>query len=451
MRLEIENWAENNLREEVIEIMKEAVICYKVGAYRSAYLMSYIAFKQTIRENVLNAKSKPDEISQDEWEDKVIHVLENDDKWEDCINDMISTKPDSAKNCLGKVFKFTNREKVKCKYDTWKYTRHSCAHWKTENINEATVVQFWNYMQDNLPEFYVTGGKQYLINELCDIYKYFIPENAEQLDKLLKELSVIYGRDTHILFENFFKAVNNDFKINEINCKFWENIINSSYENIRDGLINLINKEKYTMFFKFYMFLPQIFEYIYSLNSKFVQQKISPILEGDCYFEYEKCFWSIILRILNTNEKMININKVTSSYDKLKLINKIDLKDKDIESLRKYRVFNLFVENAGEDFFSNSSYSHSNYYFEKNKNDEYIIKCFDYIEWDMDMVRAVERGIFSLEESICMREKDYSIENGRKRKASYSTIVHNSESKIKEAIAKEGKNISDFENISKYL
>ncbi|MCB2339951.1 hypothetical protein [Clostridium estertheticum] len=451
MRLEIENWAQINLSEDVVEIMNEAVICYKVGAYRSAYLMSYLSFKQTIREKILNAKDKPDKINEDDWKDKVIDVLNNDDTWEDCINNMISTAPDSPKNCLGKVFIFSNREKIKSKYDTWKYTRHSCAHWKTENINEATVVQFWNFMQDNLSEFYVNGGKKYLFNKLCDTYKYFVPEDAEQLDKLLKELSIIYGKGTTILFEELFKEMNNDFKVNDINYKFWERILNSNYDNVRDGLINLINKYNYDIFFKFYKFFPQVFKYIYSLNSKYMQQKICPMLERDYYFEYEECFWSIILRILDTDANIIDINKLTSSYEKLKLIDRIDLEDCDIEKLRKYRVFNLFIQNAGKDFFSNDSYSHSDYYFKNNKSDAYVLECFDYIEWNMDMIKSIESGIYSLEESICMREKDYSKENGRKRKASYLKLVHEHESKIKDVLIKEGKNLADFENISKYL
>ncbi len=413
--------------------------------------MSYLAFKQTIRENILNAKEKPDKISDVDWNDRVICVLKNDDEWEDCINNMISTAPDNTKNCLGKVFKFSNREKVKSKYDTWKYTRHSCAHWKTENINEATVVQFWNYMQDNLSEFYVNGGKQYLLNQLCDTYKYFVPEDAVQLDKLLKELSIIYNKETNILFDEFFKTMNNDFKVNDLNCKFWAKIINSSYDNIRDGLINLINNEKYDIFFKFYKFFPQIFEFIYRLNNKYVQQKISPILEGDYYFGYEECFWSILLRILDTNEKIIDINKLTKSYDRLKLVDQIDLKDYEIERLRKHKLFNLFIQNAGKDFFSNNSDSHYSYYYISNKIDDSIIKCFDYIEWDIDMVKEIEYSIYTLEESINLRENFYSIENGRTRKQSYLTIVRSNESKIKDIITNEGKNISEFVNISKYL
>ena len=55
--------------------MEEAVTCYKVGAYRSAYLMSYLAFKTTIRERVLNA-SKPDGIEDRCWKEQILaHII----------------------------------------------------------------------------------------------------------------------------------------------------------------------------------------------------------------------------------------------------------------------------------------------------------------------------------------------------------------------------------------
>ena len=86
-------------------------------------------------------------------------------------------------------------------------------------------------MQDNLSGVYVNGGKQYLLNQLCDTYKYFVAEDLGQLDKLLKELSIIYNTETNILFDEFFKAMNNDFKVNDLNSTFWERIVNSSYDN----------------------------------------------------------------------------------------------------------------------------------------------------------------------------------------------------------------------------
>lgn len=60
MKIKIENWAENNLVDNAKILMKESVSCYKIGAYRSAYIMSYLAFKQTIRERIISASTYPE-------------------------------------------------------------------------------------------------------------------------------------------------------------------------------------------------------------------------------------------------------------------------------------------------------------------------------------------------------------------------------------------------------
>lgn len=70
MKIQIEDWAEKNLAPNAIELMTEAVMCYKVGAYRAAFLLSYLAFKTTIRERVLMAV-KPDTIDDKCWEEQI--------------------------------------------------------------------------------------------------------------------------------------------------------------------------------------------------------------------------------------------------------------------------------------------------------------------------------------------------------------------------------------------
>lgn len=42
--------------------------------------------------------------------------------------------------------------------------------------------------------------------------------------------------------------------------------------------------------------------------------------------------------------------------------------------------------------FKNDSNSHWEYYsYGNNKKDSYIIKCFDYIEWDIEMIEKIKK------------------------------------------------------------
>ena len=113
MRLLIEDWSQKNLTENAVDLMEEAVMCYKVGAYRSAYLMSYLAFKTTIRERVLNA-SKPDGIEDRCWKDQILAPLDNDNKWEETLNNIVFATNEGKG--VGAVFKYTNPERIKNRY-----------------------------------------------------------------------------------------------------------------------------------------------------------------------------------------------------------------------------------------------------------------------------------------------------------------------------------------------
>lgn len=96
MKIQIEGWAEENLTDDAVRLMSEAVMCYKVGVDRAAYLLSYLAFKTTIRQRIL-AAAKPDEINDKCWEEQIIVPLEDDNKWEEKLNIIVAaTKKDGT-------------------------------------------------------------------------------------------------------------------------------------------------------------------------------------------------------------------------------------------------------------------------------------------------------------------------------------------------------------------
>lgn len=106
---------------------------------------------------------------------------------------------------IGAVFRFTNYERIKNRYEYWKNVRNSCAHAKDEHITSSIVEQFWNYIQDDLSEFYILGGRQYLLDRLCYDYKYFYIVGKEELEKTFKEISVVYKRDIKKCFEQIYE------------------------------------------------------------------------------------------------------------------------------------------------------------------------------------------------------------------------------------------------------
>ncbi len=431
MKLLIEEWAENNLNDNALEMMKEAVMCYKIGAYKSAYLMSYLAFKLTIRERLLSSNSKPDSISESDWNDKVISVLRNDDGWEECINKMVTTAPDNKNNCLGRVFKFSNREKIKNRYETWKYTRHSCAHGKEEPISSATVEQFWNYMKNDLPEYYVLGGEEYLIDELYRAYSYFYSFENPYLNKLLKDISAVYKKNVKSCFDSLYEKEKSCLFINERNLEFWNFVFSYNDVNISDGFIDFIYEHP-ERFLDWYTNLDKLFYLMISKHKTFIQERLAPILERG-YSVDNNAFWNILCDILQHDHKLINLNKLTSDYNNFKMIESIDLPSTKMSILKQYGVFKLFLLNAGEDLFKNTSNAHYNYYsWNCEKNDTYIIKCFDYIDWDIELIKKMEDGLEDLMLSFNNRGNDYRIREGKNRIETYKEILNKGKGKIEE-------------------
>jgi hypothetical protein len=450
MKLLIEEWAENNLTDNAFEMMKEAVMCYKIGAYRSAYLMSYLAFKLTIRERLLSSSSKPDSISELDWNDEVISVLRNDDKWEECINRMVTTAPDNNKTCLGKIFKFSNREKIKSRYETWKYTRHSCAHGKEEQISSATVEQFWNYMQNDLPEYYVLGGEEYLLDELYRTYKYFYSLKSLHLNKLLRDISAVYKKNVKHCFNALYKREKSCLFISESNVEFWNAVFIYDDVNISDGFIDFIYEHS-DYFLDWYTKYPKLFYMMISKHKTFIQEELAPMIEKG-YSIDQNAFWNIICDILQHDHKLINLNKITSDYNKFKSIESIDLSSIKMSILKQYGVFKAFLWNAGKDLFNNDSTAHWDYYaWGSEKDDAYIIKCFDYIEWDMDLIEKMENSFEYLKENVESRTNSDSRCNGNSRIATYEKIIKSSKDKIEETCKDNDIELEKFSNINELL
>lgn len=448
MKLLIEEWSQKNLANDAVDLLEEAVTCYKVGAYRSAYLMSYLAFKTTIRERVLNA-SKPDGIEDRCWKDQILAPLENDNKWEETLNNIVIATKDEGKG-VGAVFKYTNSERIKNRYEYWKNIRNSCAHAKDEHITSSTVEQFWNYMQDDLSEFYVLGGKQYLLDKLCYEYKYFQTIGREELENTLKDISIVYKKDVKECFGLLDKKISMCIQLDNSNVEFWKVIINGSNEIIRDGFLDFFYlKKDAELFMEWYQQFPQFFYLMLNKHKEMIQETIAPRLEKQRYYLEENVFWHLLVEILKVDGNLINIDKVTSDYYKFKMIEKMNLNEEEIEVLHKYKVFQKFLLNAGKKFFKNDSDSHFKYYsYGSETEDADIELCFQYVEWDICVVEKINYAIGELKNSCESRSNQYSIQNGEIRKEIYKKIVCQYKDDIEDTLQQNQKDIGEYKYIS---
>ena len=278
MKLQIEKWVEETrpFSSEVLELFNEAVTDYKIGSYRSAFIMSYLSFKLTIRERIIscNYGHELDDFDQASWEKDILIPLKNDDKWENKVNDIViaSCSPKDSRSKFG-ILNFNNGETSKTEYTYWKNTRNTCVHGKSGTINSSTVEAFWNYLMDNLCRFYVLGGEDYLLTNLVDIYTYYKYPNISSRDQLagiLSDISTVYQDDVCRFFEEFFKRITIDRTgIADEYQSFWTQIIRSPFENIRDGFIKSL-AVRGDIFYKLYPFFSELLGRLVDNDSKFI-------------------------------------------------------------------------------------------------------------------------------------------------------------------------------------
>lgn len=446
MKLLIEDWSQKNLTENAMDLMEEAVMCYKVGAYRSAYLMSYLAFKTMIRERVLNAP-KPDCINEQCWDEQILRPLGNDNKWEEKLNEIVFAATENGQGERG-VFRFTNYERIKNRYIYWKDIRNSCAHAKDEHITSSTVEQFWNYMQDDLSEFYVLGGEAYLLDKLCYDYKYFNTVGKEELEKTLQEISYVYKKDIQRCFGQFYEKNRDCIMLSIKHTEFWKVIVSICNENILDGFLDFLYVHK-EMFLLWYKAFPQLYFLMINRHKEIIQEYLAPQLEGEDYID-SNTFWHLFVEILKVDVKLINIDQVTSDYKKLKMIAQIDLQKEEMEILHQQKVFQKFLFNAGSAFFANTSDAHYQYYSDylSIKDDRDIEECFKYLEWDINVIDKLNTAIEGLKESCHKRQNADKVILGNRREDAYKKIINQYKNDIKNTVQNNNKSINDFKFIS---
>ncbi|MCM3786222.1 hypothetical protein M3231_25020 [Neobacillus mesonae] len=449
------------MAEDAQIIMGESVTCYKIGAYRSAYLMSYLAFKQTIRKRILKSPTYPECYNNEtEWDRNVLSVLRDDDKWEFFINEIIlgnkdkSNNKDKAGAKLKEIFLYKNREISVLKYNYWKEIRNSCAHAKDERITSATVEQFWNYIQDNLSEFYVLGGKKYLLSELINCYTYYVSDNKKDISSLLMDIKTVYKQELKQFFFDFLNQLiaGNRKLINDANYEFFGKIIFSEEDDIKDAFISSICNKK-EVFLDFYKYYPTVLNLTAGIDSRFIQDYINPLLCREiCYMNvYKNCFWGILINSLGIQAQSLNINEITSNYENLKMI-ELEIDEYQQVLLNEHNVFKSFIFGAGRDLFNNDARSHWEYYdWSNTKDDTYVIKCFDYVKWDSELLCKINYEIGYLLENIKSRSRPESKGNGTKRVNTYKTIISNSRGKIQKFCADHNINLEDYPNINELI
>lgn len=184
MKLEIEKFISDvEFPEAAMSFIEEGILCYKVGAYRSAYIMSYLFFLNVVKHRALESSYAPNGIEDNEWKAKK-ELISNEESWETNVFTLITTLNKEKK--FSRFFKINKSRIAQMEY--WRMLRNDCVHSKDNQIAAANVESFWLFVQSILPKLVINGSKDFLMRELDEYFDNVYFYNPNKVHEIVKSI-----------------------------------------------------------------------------------------------------------------------------------------------------------------------------------------------------------------------------------------------------------------------
>ena len=163
MKLEIEKFiSEIEFPEAAMSLIEEGILCYKVGAYRSVYIMSYLFFLNVVKYRALESSYAP--IGYGRERKKKTDEIPNDEVWEIKVFDLITRGKSHSRY-------FEISKSIITQMEYWRTLRNDCVHSKGNQFVAAHVESFWLFIQSTLPELVINCRKNVLSREVEEYFE----------------------------------------------------------------------------------------------------------------------------------------------------------------------------------------------------------------------------------------------------------------------------------------
>lgn len=171
----LNNFPEFKEGTNIRAIFNDAIRCFKCDIPRPALMLSYIAFLQAVKENILNA-SRPMKVKESYW-CKIRKDLSNNEQWEKSTFESILYQGNTNKN-ERPIFDISQSLRDDVAY--WRNRRNDCAHYRENEISLSHVCAFWQFLISSYTEFMPLGSISQCITEYETHYDIsLIPEDAD--------------------------------------------------------------------------------------------------------------------------------------------------------------------------------------------------------------------------------------------------------------------------------
>ncbi|QUW39959.1 hypothetical protein [Bacillus cereus] len=389
MNLHFETWIkEQHISEEALILFDESIKCYRVGAYRASFLMSYLGFMKSLRDRLLKS-GKPNLIHVEEWK-KTRNDLRNDKIWEETVLKTIEekTKPKQGSKEVprNKVYLINNDLIDEVPY--WRKKRNECAHAKETIIGYSHVETFWLFLQSNLAKFVVNGGKEALLNKIEKHFDENYTQPNADVSYLIKEIPLVVKihEIPELLKEIYVNYVELDEIFSgEMEVSFWSKIAYSDNNNVKNAFLEFIETDTDIFSVFIGMFPDKLIEF--SNNQELIRNFWNKIL-----FEHiakiSNSYWelvSIVLRngwVPSTETKRF-ISKVYEHFDKYNFPEQEQTKIFREHGLLKMIKKNIFesrkLTKPGGNKLANESSNMIIYYLDNESLDGIVVKELNHL------------------------------------------------------------------------
>lgn len=173
------------------DILNDAIRCYRNGIARPALMLSYIAFIQAVRDNLLKS-DMPKGFNEPRWK-ACMSKLRQENAWDEQVISCIKCSDNPP------YFELTDSLRDDVCY--WRNRRNDCAHYKDSEITLSHVAAFWVFIMDNYNKFTPIGSLMQSVNDYKRHYNVSITPKGTSTEVIFKRLCLaIKTEDDLLLF-----------------------------------------------------------------------------------------------------------------------------------------------------------------------------------------------------------------------------------------------------------
>lgn len=173
------------------DILYDAIRCYRNGIARPALMLSYIAFIQAVRDNLLKS-DMPKGFNEPRWK-ACMSKLRQENAWDEQVISCIKCRDNPP------YFELTDSLRDDVCY--WRNRRNDCAHYKDSEITLSHVAAFWVFIMDNYNKFTPIGSLMQSVNDYKRHYNVSITPKGTSTEVIFKRLCLaIKTEDDLLLF-----------------------------------------------------------------------------------------------------------------------------------------------------------------------------------------------------------------------------------------------------------